>query len=70
MYLPRVLCFFRVVILSDAKTFRGAGNRNLIIGGKEAADNRHRYAVSLQDESSHFCGGSIVAPDVVLNAGK
>ena len=39
-----------------------------IIGGTEATEDRHSYAVSLSDDIGHFCGGSLIAPDVVLTA--
>jgi len=39
-----------------------------IIGGNEATEDRHSYAVSLSDDIGHFCGGSLIAPDVVLTA--
>mmetsp|Transcript_7700 Transcript_7700/g.15981 ORF Transcript_7700/g.15981 Transcript_7700/m.15981 type:complete len:656 (-) Transcript_7700:106-2073(-) len=39
-----------------------------IIGGSEAPSTRYPYAVSLQDRLGHFCGGSLIAPDLVLTA--
>jgi len=39
-----------------------------IIGGNEAVEDRHAYAVSLYDNIGHFCGGSLIAKDVVLTA--
>ena len=39
-----------------------------IIGGGESTKGRYSYAVSLQDDMGAFCGGSIIAPDVVLTA--
>jgi trypsin len=39
-----------------------------IIGGDEAQSGRYSYTVSLQDKMGHFCGGSLIAPDVVLTA--
>ena len=39
-----------------------------IIGGDEATKGRYSYSVSLQDDGGHFCGGSLIAPDVVLSA--
>mmetsp|Transcript_1362 Transcript_1362/g.1806 ORF Transcript_1362/g.1806 Transcript_1362/m.1806 type:complete len:362 (-) Transcript_1362:44-1129(-) len=40
-----------------------------IIGGKTAPEGRYPYIVSLQhDLSSHYCGGSVVASDIVLTA--
>lgn len=31
-------------------------------------DGRYSYAVSLQDDVGHFCGGSLISKDVVLTA--
>jgi len=58
---------------TSAETIRGGKNpdRDLaprIIGGDDAPAGRYPYAVSLQDDLSHFCGGSLIAPDVVLTA--
>ncbi|KAL7493437.1 hypothetical protein ACHAWT_002557 [Skeletonema menzelii] len=39
-----------------------------IIGGSEATEDRYSYTVSLNDKWGHFCGGSMIAPDVVLSA--
>ncbi|KAL7520077.1 hypothetical protein ACHAWX_004823 [Stephanocyclus meneghinianus] len=41
-----------------------------IIGGIEAQIMRYQYAVSLHNTStgSHFCGGSLIAPDIILTA--
>jgi len=39
-----------------------------IINGNKATEGRYSYAVSLQDDVGHFCGGSLIAPDVVLSA--
>ena len=39
-----------------------------IIGGDEAVEDRYGYAVSLSDDWGHFCGGSLIARDVVLSA--
>jgi len=39
-----------------------------IIGGSEATEDRYSYAVSLQDRIGHFCGGSLIAKDVILTA--
>lgn len=43
-------------------------DNNRIIGGDEATENRYSYAVSLSDNWGHFCGASLIAPDVVLSA--
>eukprot|EP00804_Cyclotella_cryptica_P019408 CCRYP_006591-RA/>CCRYP_006591-RA protein AED:0.03 eAED:0.03 QI:3071/1/1/1/0.75/0.4/5/2863/486 len=43
-------------------------DNNRIIGGKDAAAGRFSYVVSLADDVGHFCGGSLIAPDIVLTA--
>ena len=40
-----------------------------IIDGVETPDTRYPYAVSLEIFGEHFCGGSLIAPDVVITAG-
>ena len=44
------------------------GPSTRIIGGDEAIEDRYPYAVSLSDDFGHFCGGSLIARDVVLSA--
>ncbi|KAL7466093.1 hypothetical protein ACHAXS_006390, partial [Conticribra weissflogii] len=39
-----------------------------IIGGSQAPPHRYTHTVSLQDRLGHFCGGSLIAPDLVLTA--
>lgn len=39
-----------------------------IIGGERAQSGRFQYSVSLQDNGGHFCGGAMIARDVVLTA--
>ena len=39
-----------------------------IIGGSVAPEDRYSYAVSLFDNIGHFCGGSLIAKDVILTA--
>jgi len=39
-----------------------------IIGGSEARPNEYSFAVSLEERGSHFCGGSLIAKNVVLTA--
>lgn len=41
--------------------------RPRIIGGDEATSTRYPFTVSLQS-GQHFCGGTLIAPDVVLTA--
>jgi trypsin len=43
-------------------------HREPIIGGQQAPQGRYSYAVSLQDRVGHFCGGSLIAKDIVLTA--
>ncbi|EJK47790.1 hypothetical protein THAOC_33472 [Thalassiosira oceanica] len=42
--------------------------RDRIIGGSEAQEDRYSFAVSLQDRIGHFCGGTLISPDTVLSA--
>jgi len=39
-----------------------------IVGGVEARPGSHPWIVSLQMGESHFCGGTLVAPNVVITA--
>jgi trypsin len=39
-----------------------------IIGGGATNSARFPYAVSIQDSIGHFCGGSLIAPDMILTA--
>lgn len=45
----------------------GAVKSTRIVGGYEATEDRYSFAVSLQT-SSHLCGGSLLAKDMVLSA--
>ena len=47
---------------------RGLRRHHRIIGGDEAVEDRYAYAVSIKDSYGHFCGGSLIAGDVVLSA--
>lgn len=65
------LWLFLALQQSQAGSFRGvAETRNLVIGGDEAKQDRHPYMISLQNGWGHICGGSLIAPDVVLTAGN
>mmetsp|Transcript_5285 Transcript_5285/g.9706 ORF Transcript_5285/g.9706 Transcript_5285/m.9706 type:complete len:441 (-) Transcript_5285:67-1389(-) len=44
------------------------GTDGRIIGGSVAKPNQHKFAASLQDNQGHFCGGSLIAKNVVLTA--
>jgi len=39
-----------------------------IVGGVEARPGTHPWIVSLQNGESHFCGGTLIAPNVVITA--
>ena len=39
-----------------------------IIGGTSAGSNEYPFSVSMQDNIGHFCGGSLIAPNLVLTA--
>jgi len=39
-----------------------------IVGGVEARPGSHPWIVSLQMGESHFCGGTLIAPNVVITA--
>ena len=44
-------------------------SRNLIIGGSSARPNRFPYYVALKDINREIqCGGTLIAPDIVLTA--
>lgn len=48
---------------------RTSSNRNLVIGGHDATQDRYPYYVALQNaENKTECGGTLIAPDVVLTA--
>ena len=52
----------------DAREQQSTQEAQRIIGGYEAVEDRYPYAVSLQGPLGHFCGGSLIARDVVLTA--
>lgn len=39
-----------------------------IIGGTGANDAEYDYTVSMQDNQGHFCGGSLITPNMILTA--
>ena len=65
-----LLLIFCVAITCSAKSLRGLNEDNRVINGEEAIDGRYSYAVSIQDSigGRHFCGGSLIAPNIVLSA--
>ena len=75
MSLSRAFLASHLCAVVSSVSLRGGdvGRRELklgtrIINGNKAAEGRYPYAVSLRDDVGHFCGGSLVAPDVVLSA--
>lgn len=50
------------------RSLAGSPDNQRIIGGTEADEGRYSYAVSLQDDYGHFCGGALITPNVVLSA--
>lgn len=58
---------------SSSNRGSNGGNRrqykeSRIIGGSETGNNEFPYAVSIQDMFGHFCGGTLIAPNIVLTA--
>ena len=39
-----------------------------IIGGDDAEEGESGYTVSLEDNFGHFCGGTLIRPDLVMSA--
>lgn len=39
-----------------------------IIGGSSASNGEFKYSISMQDTQGHFCGGSLITPNLVLTA--
>jgi len=57
---------------SSSSSSGGRSSRNYrearIIGGSEAIEDYYSFTVALQDSVGFFCGGSLIAKDVVLTA--
>ena len=70
--LSRLLCAaLLAALLSGAAASRHLAQavRPRIVGGTQTSAARYPYIVSLRDANgNHFCGGSLVAPLVVLTA--
>ena len=80
----QIVAFFASTVFSEASVnnlLRGHRDserdaQTRIIGGDEANNGEYPYAVSLSSSyfedavspSGHFCGGSLIGPDVVLSA--
>ena len=54
--------------LNASKESNEIPNDPRIIGGSLSTKGRYPYAVSLNRAGGHFCGGSLIAKDVVLSA--
>lgn len=50
----------------DASDEEVVGKATRIIGGSRAESTRYPYSVSLQDRIGHYCGGSLIAPNIIL----
>jgi len=67
-------CWLGLIILTGFQTCSAtpslrSGSRNLIIGGATAPSNRFPYYVALKDTDGEIqCGGTLIAPDMVLTA--
>ena len=61
---------FTSILAGRAKGQGNIGHDELtrIIGGSEAVDDRHSYAVLMLGADGSMCGGSLIARDVVLTA--
>ena len=49
-------------------TVFAAGPTEAIVGGSAAGNGAYSFMASVQDGGSHFCGGSVIASQVVLTA--
>lgn len=64
-----MLVFLLLLSLSVSYGEYNNTNRELIIGGEEAREGRFSFAeISLQLGRSHQCGGTLIAPDMILTA--
>ena len=41
--------------------------RNLILGGEETQPNKYPYYTEVKPDRENVCGGTLVAPDMVLS---
>jgi trypsin len=68
MKLTTALTLLFATSCTDAATERDLLGAPRIINGVDAPEGRYPYTVSLDTGSYHFCGGSLIAPNVVLSA--
>jgi len=59
----------RVANTNDNNNFQPTKSNLRIINGIETNPTRYPYSASLQYSSEHFCGGALIASDVVITAG-
>jgi len=61
-----------IEVIGDVHVRNGRGGQNIraprIINGNVVSRNVYPFVASLQDRIGHFCGGALVARDVVLSA--
>jgi len=55
-------------VAAAATSLRSLNEDTRVIGGTNAEDGRYNYAVSLQDSYGHYCGGSLIAPNVSIKS--
>lgn len=63
----RLLVAFAAVSLATAAPYSPQLDGR-IVGGADAQDGQFPHQVSLRQLSSHICGGSIIAPQIILTA--
>jgi len=72
-----IIRYVRPATATDTRPGANKDNKNLnkgpskrIVGGKDALEDRYPYFVSLQENLNgiHKCGGSLVAPDIIMTA--
>lgn len=63
---------FSSMSISSTSSTSSRGSRlqkeSRIIGGSATGSTEFPYVVSIQDQYGHFCGGSLIAPNIVLTA--
>ena len=57
------------VVDTNNNNFQPTKSNLRIINGIETSPTRYPYSASLQYSSEHFCGGALIASDVVITAG-
>jgi len=65
---PALITSNLLVAVSSSRSLGLRGTDTRIIGGETTTAGQYPYAVSLSDGIGHFCGGSLLGPDIVLSA--